>query len=209
MGKEWKDYLQLKKERPELFKCTPAHPIIFDETKVSAFEQESGRTIGVVYSSPYNKLIVDLVLLDGKYCAYERVIPAFEGGVVIVPLCEDKIVMLEQWRHATRSLSYQLPRGFGTPALSARDNVVKEITEELNIDSSKVSCVAHIGDVEPDNGLTSNCVEVYKCQVAAVPDRNAHEGIKSIKLLTLEDLRANIRCGMIKDSFTLSALAFL
>lgn len=86
---------------------------------------------------------------------------------------------------------------------------MKEITEELNIDSDMVSCIEHIGDIEPDNGLMSNCVGVYKCRVAEVPDRNPHEGIKSIKSVGLEDLKTIARCGMIKDSFTLSALAFL
>lgn len=209
MGKEWEDYLQLKEIRPELFTHTPAHPIIFDEDKVRTFEAESGRTIGVVYSSPYNKLVVDLVSLDGKYCAYERIIPTCEGGVVIVPFCDDKVVVLEQWRHATRSLSYQLPRGFGAPALSAEDNVVKEITEELNIESNKVSGVKYLGAIEPDNGLTSNCVSVYACQVKGVPDRNSHEGINSIKLMNVGTLQDNIRRGMIKDSFTIATLAFL
>lgn len=162
-----------------------------------------------MYSSPYNKLVVDLVLLDGKYCAYERVVPTCEGGVVIVPFCGSKVVVLEQWRHATRSLSYQLPRGFGSPALSAEANVVKEITEELNINSDKVSGVKYLGDIEPDNGLTSNCVGVYACQVQGVPDRNSHEGIKSIKLVSVDTLKAIIRCGLVKDSFTIAALAFL
>lgn len=70
------DYRALMKTRPELFKDGLIH-IVTDEKIIREFEEETGRTIGIIYVSPYNMMVVDLVYIEeGKYFAYERLIPA-------------------------------------------------------------------------------------------------------------------------------------
>ncbi|HAE52537.1 MAG TPA: hypothetical protein DCG30_04710 [Ruminococcus sp.] len=57
----WERYLQLMKERPKLFLKSDMLNIIADSRSVAEFSEKSGRTMGVVYESPYSLLVVDLV----------------------------------------------------------------------------------------------------------------------------------------------------
>ena len=109
----WKRYRELMTERPELFLQSDMLNIISDSVAVSEFSEKSGKTIGVVYESPYSLLVVDLVEdVNGKRFAYERLVPARSGGVVGVSVYEGKFVMLKQFRHAIREYQIAFPRGF-------------------------------------------------------------------------------------------------
>ena len=61
MSAEWKDYIELKNERPELFAEGRQFQIILDEKTVRDYCDKSGRKIGLLYRSPYTMLLVDLV----------------------------------------------------------------------------------------------------------------------------------------------------
>ena len=60
-SKAWNDYMELVGKRPGEFRQNPALEIIFDEDIIREFEERSGRTIGVIYASRFNILVVDLV----------------------------------------------------------------------------------------------------------------------------------------------------
>ena len=48
-SKEWRDYLDLAEERPELFKASSRLQIIMDYESVQQFERNTDKKIGVVY----------------------------------------------------------------------------------------------------------------------------------------------------------------
>lgn len=118
-SKEWRDYLDLAEERPELFKASSRLQIIMDYESVQQFERNTDKKIGVVYRSAYNLLVVDLVEnMKGERFAYERLIPAVKkGAIVSIPVYDDKFVLLKQYRHAMRAFQYAFPRGFGEEGL--------------------------------------------------------------------------------------------
>lgn len=83
-------------------------------------------------------MVADLVYTIDKdnnknYFAYERIIPKAKNNssVVIVPIYEDKIILLKQYRHALRDYQYSLPRGYGEDTVQVENNVKKELSEEI------------------------------------------------------------------------------
>lgn len=206
LGFEWKKYLILKEERPELFINNGIINIVFDETIVENYQSQHGVNIGVVYDSPYNMMVVDLVYNDKEdYYTYERVIPKVQNGaVVIIPKYNGKYVLLKQYRHAIRDYQYAFPRGFAEAGISAEDNVRKELFEEIG---AKTSNIKYLGNVIADSGLMGNKVSVYECEINEYIKKEKNEGIVEVIEVTSRQLIDMIDSNELDDGFTLSAIA--
>lgn len=203
-NKEWLRYQELIKERPESFANNGQLTILTDEHSVEAFEQQSGQTIGVVYESPFNLMVVDLVEdPNGKRFAHERLLPAIsKGAVVAVPIYDGKLVLLNQYRHALRRNQYAFPRGFAEAGISPADNAIKELGEELG---AEVKSYRQLGTVVADSGINGNEVSVFLCELKNVELKYQYEGIESLIMLTEDELADWIANGRIDDGFTLAA----
>jgi ADP-ribose pyrophosphatase len=206
LGMEWSRYLELREERPALFVDNGLIHIVMDETVVEEFQTKNHRKIGVVYESPYHILLVDLVYQkEGEYFAYERLVPKVErGAVVMIPRHKDRIILLNQYRHAIRDYQYAFPRGFGEPGLTAEENCRKELVEEIG---AKLVCSDFLGQVCPDSGVQGNMVSVFECEISDYDDNLNSEGIKEILAVSIEQLVNMLKEGKITDSFTLAALS--
>lgn len=205
-NKEWLLYQELRQERPECFINNGQFTILTDEFIVEAFEQQYCRTIGVVYESPFNLMVVDLVETpDGKRFAYERLIPAVsKGSVAAIPICDGKLVLLNQHRHALRRKQYAFPRGFAEAGSSPADNVIKELQEELG---ATVKVSKQIGNIIADSGISDNEISVFLCEVDKVELKYQYEGIESLIMLTEDELIKWIANGQIDDGITLAAFS--
>lgn len=203
-NKEWLRYQELIKERPESFANNEQLTILTDEHSVEAFEQQSGQTIGVVYESPFNLMVVDLVEdPSGKRFAHERLLPVVnKGAVVAVPIYDGKLVLLNQYRHALRRNQYAFPRGFAEAGISSADNAIKELGEELG---AEVKSYRQLGTVVADSGINGNEVSVFLCELKNVELKYQYEGIESLIMLTEDELADWIANGRIDDGFTLAA----
>ena len=82
--------------------------------------------IGVLLSDPYIIVLRDLVEFPNKEKnGYFRIINRADfnssKSVVVMPFYDGKILLLRQYRHATRSWHLEIPRGFGeSPAIRGR-----------------------------------------------------------------------------------------
>lgn len=205
---EWKRYLELVKERPECFCNTGPIQIVTDWVIVSEFQERTGKTIGVCYESRFNMLVVDLVYeCDGKYFAYERLLPAVrKGAVVCVPIYGDKYILLKQYRHAMRNFQYAFPRGYAERNASAKENACKEIGEELG---AKTGEMQHVGCVVADSGISGQTVDIFQCEILNYQIQENHEGIVDAVVVTGEELTDMICNKEISDGFTLAAYSYL
>lgn len=208
LGDAWAAYLKLKEERPERFSQASELKIVFDEDQVRAFEKETGRTIGVVFKSPYSMMVVDLVQEpSGRIFAYERIIPTSTGsGVVIVPVHEGNFVLLGQYRHSMRDYQYGFPRGYGENGLSAEENGRKELFEELGATTDDVTL---LGQVVANSGIAGDLVPILRCDIASFEVKRDYEGICEVVELSPRELEAWIAQGKVTDAFTLSAWALM
>ncbi len=201
---ELEEYFLLVAQRPELFR-NGAIQIITDRDRMISFMEQSGRKLGVVYKSPFNMMVVDLVCEGEREFAYERLIPTAIGDpVVCVPLCGDKFVLMRQYRHAMRTYQYAFPRGYGENGLSAEENAAKELCEEIG---AEVIRVEKLGEVVADSGVSGTVVPVMLCRVSDFRVKKGYEGIEAVELLSESEISHYIASGKINDGFTLSAFS--
>lgn len=197
-------YFKLMEERPEFFSMSTIMNIETDITLIEKFEQETGKKIGVLYHSNYNILVVDLIQGEDKhYYTYERILPASNGvGIVVIAKYMNQFILLKQYRHALRDYQYGFIRGFGEDGISAKENAIKEIKEEIN---GEITNIQYLGDLTPDSGLTSNKVTYFLCELNSYSEKKGYEGIDSIITLSQNELEQWIKNGNITDGFTVAA----
>lgn len=201
-------YMRLAFSRPGLFSQSSSLPLVLDEAEMRRFSEEAGRKVGVVYESPWNLMVVDVVEdpLTGRRFAYERVLPASSGiPVVVIPRIEGRYVLLRQFRHALRREQFAFPRGYGQDGISGEDNACKELFEEL---TARAISAVYQGEVCADSGLSGSGASVYLCEVDSYSPSKS-EGIASAIEFTEAEFQAAIAAGEIDDGFTLSAWALL
>ena len=204
----WNSYLELKDERPELFVSSSELEIIFDWKLVRNYEREHGVTIGMLYRSRFNTLLVDLVRnKDGSAFAFERLVQTATGqGVVGVPVYQGKFILLRQFRHSMRSFQYAFPRGYGENDQTAVQNVRKELSEEVG---ATVGEVTPLGEVVANSGISGDRVRVFKCEILSYEPKVGYEEIVDIAVLTGGEILDWLKSGRIDDGFSLSAVAFM
>lgn len=204
MIKSIRRYQMLVDERPDEFVGSPQGAIIKDPATMEREMKKAGRPLGVVYESPYHIMVVDLLKTpEGKYLFYERILNTVQDpSVVIVPIYQDKFVLLHQYRHAMQGMQYAFPRGFGESGLSAEENARKELREELGCEATDVQC---LGTIVADSGLCGNAVHVCATVIDSYETKLDYEGITGTVLLDKNEIIKWIRDGKINDSFTISA----
>jgi ADP-ribose pyrophosphatase len=216
------NYLALQAAHPRLFDNSGAPlEIVSDPTQVYLFEQNYRRVlsakqlpqewarIGIVLDDPYIVVLRDLVRFpDSTLKPYVRLINKADlhggQGVVIFPLLRGEVLLLRQFRHATRSWHLEVPRGFGTPGVSAEDNAHKEMREEAN---ATVDALFDLGPCHSNTGMEGSTVQLFLAHLSSVGAPAQAEGIERVSLVTVSKLEAMIEKAEITDAFTISAYA--
>ena len=206
-SENWTRYQALMEQRPSLFKSSTYCSIIADPARLDDFQGKTGKSLGVVYQSPYNTFLADLVEdPDGQPYVYDRLVPTHEGAVVAVPQYHGRYVLLRQFRHAIRRDQWAFPRGFGEPGLTPEENCRKELREELG---TQCSSVEPLNTISADSGIASTELHAYLCQVEDIHIPPGYEGIEDVVFLSEAELKQWIREGRIDDSFTLACFGML
>ncbi|WP_329039627.1 NUDIX hydrolase [Streptomyces sp. NBC_00178] len=192
-------YERLRAERPELFGNEPGGIEILCDPEAVA---EAG---GVMYSDPYVTLLRDPVRFpDGSTGTYIRSIGATpEPGCVVLPLLDGGVVLIEHFRHATRSWHWEVPRGFGTPGLPAPENAAKELREEIGAEAREV---IPLGDVHPDSGTTADRVALFAARIDRIGTLQKAEAIRTHLTVPFAEAEAMVGDGRITDAFTIAVL---
>ncbi|MCX4584446.1 NUDIX hydrolase [Streptomyces sp. NBC_01481] len=193
-------YDRLRTERPELFVNPPGGiEILSDPESVAA----AG---GVVYEDPYVMVLRDPVRFpDGRTGTYIRSIgTTAEPGCVVLPLLDGEVVLVEHFRHATRSWLWEVPRGFGTPGLAGEQNAAKELREEIGAD---VRELIPLGAVHPDSGAVGDRVLLYAARIDAIGALALGEGIRRTLTVSFAQAEEMVGDGRITDAFTIVALS--
>ncbi|MFD8211990.1 NUDIX hydrolase [Streptomyces sp. NPDC059695] len=198
-GEPVRRYEQLRAERPALFRNEPGGIEILTEPE--AVEAAGG----VVYQDPYVLLVRDAVRFPGgRTGAYIRSVSATaEQGCVVLPFLGDRVVLVEHFRHATRSWHWEVPRGFGTAGLSDAANAAKELQEEIG---ATVRELVPLGAVHPDSGITGDRVLLFAARIDAVGRLETGAGIRGSLAVPFAEAEAMIADGRITDGFTIAVM---
>lgn len=217
------DYFSLTKHHPRLFNNTnTVLQIISDEQIIKAWQNkrrlylgeknlpENWADIGIVLDDPYLVILRDLVKFpDGSLGGFSRLchrafLDSGANGVIILPEYQGKILLLHQYRHATRQWHYEVPRGFGEPQISPEENACKEIEEETG---GTVTKLVSLGVLHSNTSYDSMSTSLFYAKLKTIGAPNEDEGIESFVWLTVKELEEWIANEKITDGHTIAAYA--
>jgi ADP-ribose pyrophosphatase len=168
--------------------------IVRDLETISQIEKTTGRKVGLIAEDKYWIWLNDPVKFpNDKYGVYGRIIwiqglKSFPGVAVMPVLPNGKIALNRNYRHATRSWEYELPRGGVNKDESMESAAAREVKEETGMIIDQLHL---LGQMAPDTGITNTIVPVYFAKVAAkqeaVPEES--EAIAGIEAFSIEEIK--------------------
>lgn len=162
--------------------------------------------IGVVNEDQYWIWLRDAVHFPkGVPGMYDRLLWKSElqgkrAGVAVLPvLPSGQIILVLNFRHATRSWELELPRGGTGPTETQEEAALRELKEETGCATSSV---IFLGEIATDTGVHSSVIPVFLGKVVAqdTPDTEYSEAIAGTIRLTKEEVYEGLAQGFLEVS---------
>ena len=201
-------YLSLLAENPSLNAGNEMLQILLDEEQMLAWEEENQMKLGIVVQDRFVTFIRDLVRFpSGGLTGYNRLINTAAlqnggAGSVVLPVMDEKVLLMRMFRHPTQRQSIEIPRGFGEPGLTPLEIAEKEVSEEVG---GKIKKAVELGIYHNNTGLEGNDVYLYLAEMESVGETSPEEGIENLFWVTVSELEQMIADEKITDGFTIAA----
>ncbi len=147
--------------------------------------------------NPSNGLISEFVTLDSP------------DWVNIIPITkEGKIVMVEQYRHGTDSITYELPGGMVEKDEDFAIAAMRECREETGYEGENEPI--KIGEVLPNPAFMNNkCTSFVWANCTKKYEQNLDSNeLINIKEFSIDDIKGMIKIGIINHAIILNAFFF-
>lgn len=129
--------------------------------------------------------------------------------VNVIPLTpDDQVVMIDQWRHGSRTVELETPGGLMDDGENITAAAQRELLEETGYAPEKI---IHLGTVLPNPALQSNrqhYVLATGCRQVAELNLDHAEDI-AVRLVPLGDIREYIRTGKIMHGIVIGGFYWL
>jgi ADP-ribose pyrophosphatase len=174
----------------------------------SALKNPVWADIGVVLSDPYIVTLRDLVefpsgFRNGYIRLYNRAyLEGGAAGVVMLPEKDGKLLLMHQFRHATRSWHWEIPRGFGEPGVGAIDQAKVEIDEEIG---GEIKEIVDLGLYFNNTGLEGNPIYLFLVKMNSVDEPKLELGVDKFRWVSVPEIEQMIADAEITDGFTIAA----
>ncbi len=127
----------------------------------------------------------------------------------VVPLTPDEqVVLVEQWRHGTRSVHWETPGGLMDPGETVEQCARRELLEETGYQAESI---VPLGKVHANPAIQDN-IQFYalaaNCRKIAEPAPDDAEDIR-VHLVPLKEIPAMIRSGKISHALVVEAFYWL
>jgi ADP-ribose pyrophosphatase len=215
-------YSQLLRTHPNLFENEKASiKTILDEDMIDEWNKNTITSlqektlpiewaeIGVVFDDPRIIILRDLVEFPGGFrngyiIIYNRAfLEKGSAGVVVLPERDGKILLMHNFRHATRQWHWEIPRGFGEPGVSAEDQAKVEAKEEIGVEPENIELVA-LGTLYNNTGLEGNPIDLFFAHITTLGILNQEIGTDELRWVSVSELEKMIADGDITDGFTIA-----
>ena len=141
--------------------------------------------------------------------AHEMFVLEHPNWVNIVPLTADEqVILVEQWRHGTRSVHLETPGGLMDANESLEQCARRELLEETGYEAGDL---APLGTVHPNPAFQNNLqhyVLATNCRQIREPEFDHAEDI-TVRLAPLADIRGMIESGQITHSIVIGGFFWL
>lgn len=214
-------YKAIINDKPDFFKNQSApFRILLEEGDIQSWQTEKQKKLaekdqpedwantGVVFEDPFVVILRDLVEFPGGFRngyirLYNRAyLEGGAAGVVMLPEMDGKLLLMHQFRHATRSWHWEIPRGFGEPGVQAEDQARAEIEEEI---SGEITELTNLGLYFNNTGLEGNPIYLFLAKMASVGEPKLKFGVDKFIWVSVPELEKMIADGEITDGFTIAA----
>lgn len=142
---------------------------------------------------------------DGE--TLERLVVAHPGAVAVVPLIDDDVVMIEQYRTPVGRALLEIPAGkLDIPGEDRRNTAARELEEEIGFAPGHLE---HLTDLLTTPGFSDECITIYLATgLKPVPARpvGAEEHHARIVRMPLAEAIEQVREGTITDAKTVVGL---
>lgn len=141
--------------------------------------------VGIVAEDTYWLFIRDAVIFpNGSYGTYNRLVwkNSLDGptGCAVLPRDkEGKFYLVYNFRHATRSWEWELPRGARIKGETSEETAARELKEETGF---LADSTVFLGNMTPDTGTLASVIPIFlvncsKQGSASIEDGEAIEGV--------------------------------
>jgi ADP-ribose pyrophosphatase len=210
-------YAALQAEQPQLFVNPPNCPIeiLLAEEDIGE-AQRSARTrreseglptsdlrVGLLADDAYiGHVVRDAVRFsDGTGGLYNRVIAS--GGIAVLPILGDAIVLIRIFRHAPRRWFLEAPQGFMPEGSDPAEVTRRELMEEIG---ASVTELTALGEVYTSTALTSERLKMFAARISGTGEPQRSEGIEAIRAIPAPEIDGLMRDGTICDGPTITLI---
>jgi ADP-ribose pyrophosphatase len=127
-------------------------------------------------------------------------------GVGVLAILNGKFVLVKIYRHAVKSYSWEVPRGFVENRESVVDSVLRELKEETGLYCNR-SDIDSLGFITPDAGIIAARIHLFVAK-RCIQNRSFivnETGHRELGFFTDAQMKDAVKSSMIQDPSTLAA----
>lgn len=157
-----------------------------------------------IFDGKVVKLFVDEVLTPNNNVATREIVKHL-GGVCILGIIDNKVIMEKQYRYAYDEILYELPAGKLEQGEQPIEAAKREFEEETGY---KVNNIIEYGKMYPTCGYSNEIIYLFLAEGLSKSKRNLDEDeIIDLEYIEIEEVVKMIKNGIIKDAKTICLIS--
>lgn len=158
----------------------------------------------LIYNGKVVKLYVDDVKCPNNNLSKREIIK-HNGGVCILAIIDNKVILEKQYRYAYDEVLYELPAGKLEKNENPYDAALREFEEETGY---KANTLIDYGKMYPTCGYSNEIIHMYVAKDIIKTKRHLDEDeFIEIEYVNLEEVVDMINKGIIKDAKTICLIS--